>query len=77
VATSTKDNGKMDMTNRAVPAVMTELRTINAMINSTKTMLIVSAVYCHARPESKKKVSGKNTTSSLLMSFSIAYLEQR
>jgi hypothetical protein len=43
------------MTNRAVPAVMTELRTINAMINSTKTMLIVSAVYCHARPESNKK----------------------
>jgi hypothetical protein len=50
VATSTRDRGKIDSTKRAVPTVMTELRTITAIINSTRTMEMVSAVYCHAKP---------------------------
>ena len=45
----------MDMTKRAVPVVMTELRTIIAMMSSTNTMLMVSAVYCHARPLAKMR----------------------
>jgi hypothetical protein len=50
VATSTSDRGKMERIKRAVPVVITELRTITAMINSTRTMEMVSAVYCQANP---------------------------
>ena len=53
--TNTKLSGKMAMTKNAVPVVITSLCTRYAMMNSTTTMAMVSAVYCQARPRTKIK----------------------
>jgi hypothetical protein len=55
VATKTRLRGKINMTKTAVFVVIVSLWTKYAMINSTTTIAMVSAVYCHAKPRTKIK----------------------